>query len=243
MGEAEGEGEAEAGEINEKELSEQLLDAVGKEQETSEFPGSASGEPAEVTNLTPEDLDLGDVDWQDVNDEVDAAMMESDSEEDDRRSSASGRSSNVGEDESDFAMEEVENVSRSVLCNTSSQAHIDIIVWFSLPTGTPRRERKRLRSLTPSEVGSLQDALRSPLAKRKKIAASRSGLSPLKETLNAKDFERDENVDSDDSRPTTPTPQRGNDALGEEEDEEEEESEGEEIDDDFLARELAEELG
>ena len=61
--------------------------------------------------------------------------------------------------------------------------------------------------------------------------------------MNAKDFERDENVDSDDSRPTTPTPQRGNDALGEEEDEEEEESEGEEIDDDFLARELAEELG
>lgn len=114
VGENEGDGEAEAGEINEDELSKELLAAVGATEETSKSQGDTSGAPSEVTDLTPEDLDLGDVDWQNVNDEVDAAMMESDSDDDDRRSvvSASGRSSNADEEESDLAMEDAENLPR-----------------------------------------------------------------------------------------------------------------------------------
>ena len=45
------------------------------------------------------ELDLNEVDWQDVNDEVDAAMMESDSEDEDG-GRGSTRSSVVSEDES-----------------------------------------------------------------------------------------------------------------------------------------------
>lgn len=91
-----GDVEAEAGEIDEDELS-----------ELSKSQGDASGVPIGVTDLTPEGIDLGDVDWQNVNDEVEAAMMESDSEEDDRRSvaSGSGRSSVADEEESDVAMD------------------------------------------------------------------------------------------------------------------------------------------
>lgn len=105
-----------------------------------------------------------------------------------------------------------------------------------------------MRSLTPSEFNNRRDALRSPLAKRKKLAADRSGMSPLKETVLANDIsskaENDENEDMGDSRPATPT--RAQDSTLNEDEEYEEDtdsSEGEEIDDDFLARELAEELG
>lgn len=95
-------------------MSKELLAAVGATEETSKSQGDTSGAPSEVTDLTPEDLDLGDVDWQNVNDEVDAAMMESDSDDDDRRSvvSASGRSSNADEEESDLAMEDAEILPR-----------------------------------------------------------------------------------------------------------------------------------
>jgi len=230
VGEIEGDGEAEAGEINEDELSKELLAAVGATEEISKSQGDTSGAPSEVTDLTPEDLDLGDVDWQNVNDEVDAAMMESDSDDDDRGSvaSASGRSSNADEEESDLAMEDAENLP-------------------SLPS-TPRGKRKRLRSLTPSEFNNRRDALRSPLAKRKKLAADRSGLSPLKETVLANDIRsnsaNDENEDMGDSRPATPTLVQDSAVNEDGEDEEvSDSSEGEEIDDDFLARELAEELG
>ncbi len=42
-------------------------------------------------------FDLDAVDWQDVNDEVDAAMMESDSDESDDRPSPSGTANEVDE--------------------------------------------------------------------------------------------------------------------------------------------------
>lgn len=73
-------------------------------------------------------------------------------------------------------------------------------------------------------------------------------MSPLKETVLANDIsskaENDENEDMGDSRPATPT--RAQDFTLNEDEEYEEDtdsSEGEEFDDDFLARELAEELG
>ena len=53
--------------------------------------------------------------------------------------------------------------------------------------GTPRK-RKRLRSVTPSDGGHANgndQYLRSPLAKRKKLAAERSGFSRLKEGITA----------------------------------------------------------
>lgn len=77
-------------------------------------------------------------------------------------------------------------------------------------------------------------------------------MSPLKETVLANDIkpkaETSENADTDDSNHSaTPTKMRGSaDSSPENEEEEDDEtgsSEGEEIDDDFLARELAEELG
>lgn len=73
-------------------------------------------------------------------------------------------------------------------------------------------------------------------------------MSPLKETVLANDIssktENDENEAMGDSRPATPTLAQDS-TLNEDEEYEEDtdSSEGEEIDDDFLARELAEELG
>ena len=80
---------------------------------------------------------------------------------------------------------------------------------------TPRAKRKRLRSSTP-----LDDSLRSPLAKRKKMAADRN--SRLKEGITAEEVEwsgeKRRRVEVDDE-------------------------EDDEIEDDFLARDLQEEWG
>ena len=82
--------------------------------------------------------------------------------------------------------------------------------WFySSTTSTPRKSRKRLRSVTPSDgsTGNLSDSdyLRSPLAKRKKIAADRSGSSKLKETFSAADVITQS--DSDRSMSAIPIPE------------------------------------
>ncbi|KAH8119974.1 hypothetical protein DFH11DRAFT_1500359 [Phellopilus nigrolimitatus] len=195
----------------------------------SESLATSIGGSVEVNDLDAEAvLDLGDVDWQVMDDEVDAAMMESDSEfgdDDDVRSvgSASMRSSNASDDESvvDEAIGDVP----------------------SLPQ-TPRRKRKRLRSVTPSDHGKVLDALRSPLAKRKKVAADRTGMSRLKETVSVRDLETtndDGSAEMNSSNPGTPVQENG--SNGSIEEEEDGSDEGEEIDDDFLARELEEELG
>lgn len=75
--------------------------------------------------------------------------------------------------------------------------------------------------------------LRSPLAKRKRVAAERTGLSRLKEEIT-----------SVDGRSNGGTPTRNMDqAEEEEEDDEEDDEEAEpfDLDDDFLAGELEEE--
>ena len=113
-----------------------------------------------------------------------------------------------------------------------------------------RTRRKRLRSLTPSERwnGDDDDELRSPLSKRKRIAAERSGMSRLKESLTAGD-ENDEEEEDDVAMRSSQvgTPRR---ASGDESDEDDEDDDmddssdsGDEDEDDFLARELEEDWG
>ena len=106
-----------------------------------------------------------------------------------------------------------------------------------------RPERKRLRSVTPSEVGQVPDELRSPLAKRKRVAAERSGMSKLKTAVSADELTPagdDDSPGNESSNPATPIQENGSNASFEGDDETED---GEEIDEDFLARELEEELG
>ncbi|KAL0068527.1 CTD phosphatase Fcp1 [Marasmius tenuissimus] len=170
------------------------------------------------------------INWDDINDEVEAAMMESDDEDDDAidvKSERSGiRSENPSDDESDE--------SNNVISATNS----------------PRVKRKRLRSRTPSDTGVNGDAdvLRSPLSKRKKLAADRSGFSRLKQAISAEDLHSETRSQSDDgsnrSGQATPlgrSPKvKDADDMDDGEDEDDEE---EEIEDDFLARELEAEWG
>lgn len=125
------------------------------------------------------------------------------------------------------------------------------------PSTPTRQKRKRLRSVTPSADGV--NGTGSPLAKRKKVAAERTGYSKLKEAISADDLragagsasagkqrsvdeeEEEEEKSSPRSSPRTPASddvmQEGGgneDAEGDEDDED---------DDDFLARELEEEWG
>jgi len=105
------------------------------------------------------------------------------------------------------------------------------------PPPTLRNRRKRLRSRTPSEAGlnpSDDDLLRSPLSKRKKLAKERQKTSKLKESISSEQFNQY-------ALPTVPSP-----LAEDEEDDEDEEDEsifGDGDDDDFLARELEEEMG
>ncbi|KAJ7492115.1 hypothetical protein FB451DRAFT_1077957 [Mycena latifolia] len=191
-----------------------------------------ASEGAGNTNLA-----IAAINWDDINDEVDAAMNESDDEEEDARSERSVMSE---EDWTDDAS--------SVQTNSG-------------PSTPTRLKRKRLRSVTPSADGVIgngtttRDALGSPLAKRKKVAAERTGYSKLKEAISADD------IQSGDPAAGSGTPQRVDGGDGEaqvsspgsrasdegmqgeeEEDDGEEDGEGDD-DDDFLARELEEEWG
>jgi len=136
---------------------------------------------------------------------------------------------------------------------------------YSFPSSTPRSKRKRLRSLTPSEanftVPPLTDpSLRSPLSKRKKLSADRFGAgSKLRRSLiipapdltssarssRAGSLAPSENGTGVGSKPGTPRKDRK--ASSEEDDNEDDDEDGSEeafdIDDDFLAREMEEELG
>ncbi|KAH8099249.1 hypothetical protein BXZ70DRAFT_942864 [Cristinia sonorae] len=165
-----------------------------------------------------QELELDEVDWSAINDEVEAAMNESD-EEEDGKSERSVRFGNVSEDEGSWT-EETNSV-------TSANS-------------TPRGKRKRLRSVTPSDGGRStdgdRDVLRSPLAKRKKIVADRSGQSKLKEAFSAADFPEAE--DGKQSKSSTPTSLDRMD-----EDDLDDEEEDDDDDDDFLARELGEDWG
>lgn len=118
---------------------------------------------------------------------------------------------------------------------------------------TPTLKRKRLRSVTPSDSGGHpngEEILGSPLAKRKKLAADRTG-SSLKEGLTADDLSNvQDEAEGFESAPSSPKllaaiPEVAEDtAQGEDEDEGDEEEEyEEEEEEDFLARDMEEEWG
>ena len=126
-----------------------------------------------------------------------------------------------------------------------------MIATCSSASSTPsRRKRKRLRSLTPSEAGlnSDSDSLRSPLAKRKRLAAERTGTSKLKEAISAEDLVEEEEAEVE-AKTRSATPASAAADRNEDEDEEmsddssSDSSDGEDDEDDFLARELGEDWG
>ncbi|KAJ7508560.1 hypothetical protein B0H11DRAFT_33549 [Mycena galericulata] len=188
------------------------------------------------------ELALYAINWDDINDEVDAAMNESDDEGDeDTRSERSAMSE-----------EEWTDDTNSVQTNSAA----------STPT---RPKRKRLRSVTPSAEGlngsGTRDELGSPLAKRKKMAAERTGSSKLKEAISAEDLRgggedrlsvaagKQRSVEgagvSPVSSPQSPVSDEGTQGEGEGDDgdDDDEEEGGDVLEDDFLARELEEEWG
>ncbi|KAI0756315.1 hypothetical protein C8Q80DRAFT_1127923 [Daedaleopsis nitida] len=183
-----------------------------------------------------EKLELDEVDWDDINNEVDAAMNESDDDGDGDGDDGASVRSGMSEDDASWTDE-----SNSIISSTTS---------------SPRTKRKRVRSLTPSERGALgngadADVLRSPLAKRKKLAAERSGASRLKEAFTAEQLQRrapsrgaDDDGESTHSQRSSPV--NGGGGGEEEEDDDDDEDGGSEynmVEDDFLARELEAEWG
>jgi len=147
-------------------------------------------------------------------------MLESDSEDEEEQGSGSGTRRSSGRD-SGNASEDEQSSSRG--------------------PKTARRT-KRSRSATPSEIDlNTAELLRSPLAKRKKLAAERSGLSRLKQGISAHDLHDDESDEN--ARAGALNPSSSNQssiAQGDEEESELDEEDGEE-EDDFLAGALDEE--
>ncbi|KAF8628253.1 hypothetical protein AX15_004028 [Amanita polypyramis BW_CC] len=172
---------------------------------------------------SPGALELAEINWNDINDEVEAAMNESDDEEE-----MTTKKDIMSEDE---WTDETNSV-------------------ISSRTSTPTMKRKRYRSVTPSEIGkglngnvesADDDVLRSPLAKRKKLAAGRTGYSRLKEAITAEELGRTRDSEMGDGttkRVSIPRAAEVKEEGGVDEKDEEEEDE-----DDFLARELEEEWG
>ncbi|KAG9314177.1 hypothetical protein JVU11DRAFT_4963 [Chiua virens] len=173
-------------------------------------------EPAPSGNTA---FELADIDWNDINDEVDAAMNDSDDEED-VKSEHSVRSAMASDDD-------------GMTNEINSQPS---------PNSSPRLKRKRIRSVTPSENGNSdphQDILRSPLSKRKKLVSNRMGTSKLKEAFTADEItssrrsrSRSQSAGMESLPANLPSP------LDEDDEDDEDED-----DDDFLARELGEDWG
>ncbi|KAJ7642847.1 hypothetical protein B0H17DRAFT_960034 [Mycena rosella] len=198
-----------------------LLDEVAEEEE---WDGGGGGEGG-----ANRDLAIAAINWDDINDEVDAAMNESDDDED-------ARSERSGMSEDDWT----DDASRYT---------------NSGPSTPTRLKRKRLRSVTPSADGvngsGTRDALGSPLAKRKKVAAERTGYSKLKEAISADEIQSGSAAaagsdwGSRSSGAGASTGARGRRRRCRREGDEEEEEDGgdDDDDDDFLARELEEEWG
>ena len=119
--------------------------------------------------------------------------------------------------------------------------YYDMVITWACSERAPTPTAKRKRSVTPSERKGVNggidsgddDVLRSPLAKRKKVAAERTGYSRLKEAITA-----DELVHSETGDKAVNTPK-----MAEREVEDGEEGDDEDDEDDFLARELEEEWG
>lgn len=187
-------------------------------------------------------LELEGVDWDEINDEVDAAMNESDDEDGDEAGStkSGARSGNVTEDEwTDESNSIIRFVFFEFFCRVGRCS------WScGSASSTPsRRKRKRLRSITPLEVGagSDSDGLHSPLAKRKRLAAERSGASKLKDSISANDLV-EEDAKTRSATPTSPQANNEDDDMTTD-DSDDDDGDGEGEEDDFLARELGEDWG
>ncbi|KAJ2918420.1 hypothetical protein MD484_g2018, partial [Candolleomyces efflorescens] len=173
----------------------------------------------------PSELDTAAIDWNEINAEVDAAMNESDDDEEEPGF--------LGYNDEEGGQTEKEDFSDDGSVKSLSA------------NNSPRMKRKRLRSLTPSEAGfdGDTDLLRSPLAKRKKVAAERSGLSRLKQGVTASDLGGSSKGGSENgSAPASPA-EMHQDAFGEgydDEDDDEDEEADFDLEDDFLARALEE---
>ncbi|KAJ7201354.1 hypothetical protein GGX14DRAFT_552029 [Mycena pura] len=210
---------------------------LSAEEATEEFEWDEP--PGEGANGT---LELEAINWNDINDEVDAAMNESDDSDEERGDARSVMSEDDWTDDTS-----------SMKTNSAS----------ATPT---RGRRKRLRSVTPSEGGvngGAGDVPGSPLAKRKKVAADRTGASRLKEAVTADEIRGERagaavgkqlSVDANDGGSSqslvsgsglgTSGEVMQQQPDGEEEEDEAEEEVGDEDDeDDFLARELEEDWG
>ncbi|KAJ3869306.1 hypothetical protein EV359DRAFT_70029 [Lentinula novae-zelandiae] len=173
-----------------------------------------------------------EINWNDINDEVEAAMMESDDEEEEEANSVKSDRSGIRS----------ENASEEECTNN-----------------TPKSKRKRLRSLTPSETPGINgdaDGLRSPLSKRKKVAADRSKMSKLKVAIHADDLRRTASREPSASPVVRVAGSRANSPendsdmeevtgpLGDEgENENYDESGAESAEEDFLAKEMENEWG
>ncbi|KAF9245912.1 hypothetical protein BU15DRAFT_70971 [Melanogaster broomeanus] len=195
-------------------------------------------EPAPPGNTTYE---LADINWDDINDEVEAAMNESDDEDDDARSERSSVRSAMASDDDDLMTDDIRSQTRFV-CRSSVDTTSELQVSPASRNSTPRHKRKRPRSVTPSESGNSglqQDILRSPLSKRKKLAASRTGSSKLKEAFTADEVafaRRSRSRSNSLVRESLGLPSPVNEY-------DEDEGDDEDEDEDFLARELGEEWG
>ncbi|KAJ7184132.1 hypothetical protein C8R46DRAFT_1062975 [Mycena filopes] len=181
------------------------------------------------------DLALDAINWNDINDEVDAAMNESDDDEE----AEDGRSERSAMSEDDW-----QDDGSSVQSNSG-------------PSTPTRQKRKRVRSVTPSSMESVNgngthDALGSPLAKRKRVAAERTGYSKLKEAVNADEIHERSETAAGKQRsvdragegeapaiPSRPGSQASDEGMEGGDDEEDDDDD----DEDFLARELEEEWG
>ncbi|KAF8203863.1 hypothetical protein BJ912DRAFT_941247, partial [Pholiota molesta] len=150
------------------------------------------------------ELDFAAVNWDEINDEVEAFMNETDDDEGEQSDGL--QSGNISEEEW-----------------ASDNGSVD---------NAPTLKRKRYRSVTPSDSGGHpngEEILGSPLAKRKRLMADRTG-SSLKEGLTADDLS---NVQGEaEGVESAPSRREG-----------EEEEEYEEEEDDFLARDMEEEWG
>jgi RNA polymerase II subunit A-like phosphatase len=215
-------------------------------------------------------LELGSINWDDINDEVEAAMNESDDEDGDG-DAKSERSHGI---ESEHASEEEWTDGDSILGLVLSIIHsfsshlINVFVVRSAPNTPRSSSRKRPRSETPPALGgtvngNTDDDLCSPLAKRKRLVSD----SRLKQGITARDLAQPESeTTSNASSSARGTPaavvppndrhDMEQDEEGGNEDEEDdddddstdsddssEEEKEEDDDDDFLARALEEDMG
>ncbi|KAI0049263.1 hypothetical protein FA95DRAFT_1489590 [Auriscalpium vulgare] len=210
-----------------------------------EGEGEGEGEGEETGDLEEERRSMERLDamafefeadaWADADREVMEAMAESDDEdEDDGEDGDVSEGGAMSKKSGNASDSDAQSVTRSAIgCG-------------SVESTSRRGKRKRMRSITPLETAGARpdddELLRSPLAKRKKIAADRRNSSKLKESI------------VDEERPGTPPlpapafdrPDEGDEDMGDEDggDSDSDDGDGDDDDDDdFLARELEEEMG